>query len=886
MKKDELPGSIRSLLNRFVPGPWGASVVGDFEELWKTSSQTAVDRAGLLLRALGVSLSFQALHWQRLSISESYGESLFPDSKAGWPLSWVESLVRDVSHSCRRLFKAPGFFIVAVLIMGLGIGANTAMFSVVNSLLWERQPLGQEEDLVRFYTNQDESDFPDGGSYLDFLDYSKDNPLLVEAAFTNDMGFLNLISDRGSEVVMGEYYTPKFMKVAGLELFMGRHFVPEEGDPGVAPAVSIVSHAEWESRYGSDPSILGRKIRINGNPVTVVGVAPRGYGGTVGGFEASYFVPIGSAAVIDPAVARALEQRESRAFYGFGRLAPGVSVQQLKASFDTRALQLKEEYPESNRHYSSVLVIPSRDVQMHPALDIALLPIAAILMSVVGLVLLVACSNLANLLLMRAASRGREVAVRRALGASRWRLVKLLLTESSLLGVIGGAIGWVLAIWLSRLLLSFESPMPVPLALEPSLDYRVLLFTALISVGTGLLFGLVPALRASRLDLVSSLKNTQPGSDLTGRRFNLRKFFVTVQVATSLLLLSVGGLCLHSLLAGQDRDFGFNSNQIALAVIDAELGGYTAKGEAGRFYEVLRERLLRETGIQNVAYTHRIPYGFFGTDRLPYSSDQAAAAERPPEVEYAIVEKTFFDVMGIPLLAGRPFTAGLTTGEGANAIVSRSFAEREWGHIQVVGESLQIEGTQRRTLRIVGVAEDLQYSTDETEMLYLPYVNQPTNPLIVLARGQRSAEALTPLLRQVIQEVDGQVPVFEAKTMTEHLGIAFFIPRLLGILLSVFGLVAITLAGVGLYGLIAYSVENRSREMAVRMTLGAETRQVILLVMREGMGLVVVGAILGILLSALLSVPLSAILYGITPLDPLVLGGILLVLLTIAALAS
>jgi len=222
------------------------------------------------------------------------------------------------------------------------------------------------------------------------------------------------------------------------------------------------------------------------------------------------------------------------------------------------------------------------------------------------------------LLLMRAASRGREVAVRRALGASRWRLVKLLLSESTLLGVMGGVVGWVLAIWLSRLLLSFESPIPVPLALEPRLDYRVLLFTALISVGTGILFGLVPALRASRLDLVSSLKNTQPGSDLTGRRFNLRKFFVTVQVATSLLLLSIGGLCLHSLLAGQDRDFGFNSDEIALAVIDAELGGHAAAREAGRFYEELRERLLREPAVQAVAFSHRIPYGFFGNDRLPY----------------------------------------------------------------------------------------------------------------------------------------------------------------------------------------------------------------------------------------------------------------------------
>ena len=795
------------------------------------------------------------------------------------------SLVSDLCYAVRGLRQTPGFAVVAVTIMGLGIGANTAIFSIVNAVLFRPLPYENPSELVRLFAQRDDANDPGSFSYPDFLDVRERRDLFSGAAAHAAM-FVSLVNEEGSETIFAEYVSADFFRVLGLAPSRGRSFDAREDQPGAAEPVAIVSHGVWERRYGRDPEIVGSTVRLNGHPVTIIGVGPEGFAGTMVGFTMEFWVPWGTAALVDREYARMLESRASRAFSVTARLQPGVNVAQAAAGIDALWEGLAEEHPTSNadRH---VVTIPSNDVRLHPFIDEALYPVASLLMVVVGLVLVVACTNLANLLLVRASSRRREVAVRLALGATRRRLVSQLLTESTLLGVFGGAVGLVLAYWTANLITSFRPPISVPIAVDLPVDGTVLGFTVLLSIATGAVFGLVPALRASRPDVVATLKAESGSQGRLRRGFGLANALVVGQVAVSLVLLIAAGLFLRGLASAQRVDPGFEIENTAMATVGLGLGGFGEEDGREFVYELVR-RLEAHPGVIGVAIADRIPLGVGMQTQDVEFEGEASGVEGEREADFIVVSPEYFDIMDVPILHGRNFAPYDTEGGPAVVIVSAAMARQFWGAEDVVGRRFLTGGD---PVEIVGVARDTKVRTlaeNVRAQFYLPFSQSPPAFLFVslVASTNGDPAAMPEVFRREVKALDPDVPLFEAKTMQEHLGIMLYAPRMAAVLLSAFGGLAMALAALGLYGVVGYSVAQRTREVGIRVALGADRGRVVGMVIREGMRMVGAGLMLGIALSMLAMRPIAGLLHGVPPTDTRTFGGVAILLGAVALLAS
>jgi macrolide transport system ATP-binding/permease protein len=797
-------------------------------------------------------------------------------------------LWQDLRYAVRRLRKSPGFTALTVAIMGLGIGANTAIFSIVNAVLLRPLPYHNPSEIVRVFTSDSDGRTPGAVSYPDFVDYRQRDDLFSGAvAFENVL--LSITGEDGSEAVMGEFLCADYFGVLGLTTLLGRTFTPEEDEPGAAEPVVMMSYDTWQRRHGGDPAIVGGAIRLNGRAVTVVGIGPKGYTGSVVGITSEYWLPWGSAVQVERDEARRLESRDSRSLMMSARLQPGVTREQAEAALNVLARRLGEEYPETNEN-RTVSVFPSNQVRLHPIIDSALYPIAGLLMSVVGLVLLVACSNIANLLLVRAASLRKEVAIRLAIGARRSRLISQLLTESTLLGIAGGIAGLLVAVWTARFIVSFKPPLPIPVAIDLSLDWRVLAFTAGLSVITGVLFGLAPALRASRPDLVPTLKDETHSLAVKNRWLSMRNLLVVSQVAVSLLLLVGAGLFVRSLINSQSVDPGFDTEHTAMATFNLE-AAYDSDVEAEEFLNRLVQTLETHPGVQSVGLSDRLPLTIGAQMNNVYIEGVAP----PPGVDelsadFASASPGYFHTMGIPILRGRGFTSADDQDAPRVGIVSATMARRFWGTEDVVGKHFA-RGTRTNPVdtEIVGVARDVKVRTlGESPRSYFYIPTGQDNPFVmsVVVRLSGEPSTIPNLIRRKARELDGNVSVMESGTMTEHVGVVLFIPRMGAVLLLGFGILAMVLASLGLYGVLAFSVAQRTRELGVRVALGAEQSRVVRMVVAQGLTLVTIGAMVGLGLSAIAMRPVVGMLNDVNPTDPLTLGGMSLILIAVAALAS
>lgn len=517
----------------------------------------------------------------------------------------MDSFTQDLRYGLRRLRHAPGFTLVAALIIGLGIGGNTAIFSVVNAVLLRPQPYAQPDRLVNVYVSDADGKTFTTTSYAEYEAFAREASVFSGvAAF--DLTILNRATATGSEVVFAETTSPNYWSLHGLRPALGRAYAESDAIPG-SPAVALIGFHAWQRKYGSDSSLVGRTVTLNGAPVTIIGVAPRGYDGVVVGVASEFFMPYASLAIVSPGEWARTQNRGNRSTWVRARLADGVTVAQARADVDVVMQRLAADFPGSNRGRAA-RVTPTSDVRFHPAVDSVLQPVAGLLLVVVALVLAIACSNLANLMLASATRRHREVAVRLALGARRGRLVRQFLVESVLIGLVGGAIGLALAMALVRGIASFRPPIPVPIAFNFGVDGRVLLFTTLLSLATGVLFGLAPALRASRPDLVKSLKNEEGGLRTLHRRFGLRNILVVSQVAVSLLLLVVAGLFVRNLVSSQRVDPGFESHRAAIVSVSTGLG-QLSEADARAFFRELTGRLTARPDVRAVALAERVPLG-------------------------------------------------------------------------------------------------------------------------------------------------------------------------------------------------------------------------------------------------------------------------------------
>ena len=786
----------------------------------------------------------------------------------------MDTLFQDLRFTFRGFRRTPGVIAVIILSLGLGIGANATVYSWMEALLFHPLPtVPQADRLVKISAAG-----PDGGdwslsypAYRDWREGTRSVDLVVA-----DITQLSLRSGNQAERVWGVYVSGDYFDVVGISPALGRTLQVE--DETAAAPVIVISHALWQRQWHGDSSIVGRHVALNGQSLTVVGVAAEHFGGTDVGLNFDLWTPVTLAPLL--AGNRVLADRGDRWLDIIGRLREGVPLSGAREDMNRVAASVFEAHPEDPAGFANVERFREEGIQS------ILLPVFSALLGVTILVLLIGCFNVANLMLARATARRREISVRLAVGANRRRIVRQLLTESVVLALLAGAVGIAIATWSHGLFLAMVPATPFPVTSELTLDYRTFIFAIGASLVTVLVFGLVPALRASRLDVLPALKDESQAA--SSGRSRLRSALVVGQVSLSIISLIAAGLFLRSLQKAQSVHPGFSDpEQLLLVDTDLNLAGYS--DSAGR---VLVGRLVDQArgipGVTSAAVATMVPLGFGGTS----SSEMAVQGYEPAgdenmSIEVSRVSDGYFETMGIDLVAGRGITAADRLEGGRVAVVNQAFVSRYLGGKNPIGGSINAGGDDRIT--IVGVARDGKYhllNEDPFPLVYFPIEQSWRDAFTLHLRTRGEPGALVELVRRNFREIDADLPFLDPRTMNEHMGAALFANRLGGWLLAVFGLLALTLSTIGIYSVVAYSVSRRVREIGLRVALGAAKRDVMKLIVGHSMRLVILGLLIGGGLGVGVGQLLRSQLFGISPADPVTFGGIATLLFGVALLAS
>ncbi len=802
----------------------------------------------------------------------------------------MDSLLKDLRYAVRMLATNRGFTVVAILSLAFGIGVNTTIFSIVNAVLLRPLNFTEPETLVEVYTSGSDGYPFSTSSYPDFVDYRDQNDVF-SALVAHTATPISHNMDDGSELLFGELVSWNYFELFGVQPEVGRFFLPEEDATPETHPVVVLSHGFWQRHFAADAAVLGSTIRLNGHHYTIVGVAPEEFTGTFPVFQMELWVPLmmfGQAGIGDNS-SEMLTRRGSRSLFIKGRMRPGVTLEEVEAQIETISARLEQEYPGSNegRLASAVRLT---DIRFHPFIDGALTPIAGLLMVVVGMVLLIACANVANMLLARASVRRREIAIRLALGARRIRLVRQLLTESILLALAGGLGGLLLTYWTTSLMLSYQPPTPISVTLHLGVDVRVLGFTIIASLLTGVIFGLAPALQSSRPDLITALKDESARAGRTWRRFGLRNLLVVTQVAVSLLLLVAAGLFLRSLINAQSVDVGFEDENVAIVSTNPDLVGLS-KDEGRMFLHNVLDRAAALPGAEAVAVADRIPLGqAISTFGVYVEGYEMPEGEEHITVDVTQVSPGYFAALSIPMVSGRDLTDADDEGAPGVVVVNATFARRYWPGENPLGKRISRESAEGPWLEVVGVCEDYKVRTiGEEPRPYLHLAAWQAEQLIfpaVLVRTSGDPAPMVGMLRQEILALEPDMVFFETKTMKENIGLMLFPVRFGAGALAIFGLLALGLAAVGLYGVIAYSVSQRTHEIGIRIALGAESSDVLKLVVGQGMRLVIVGVVVGLAGSVAVTGLASRYRYGVRAIDLMSFAGAALVLMAVGFLAN
>ncbi len=778
--------------------------------------------------------------------------------------------MNDLRYALRQLRKSPGFTLIAVLTLALGIGANTAIFSVIYAVLLQPLPY-PDPDRLTIITETDANQPQISVSFPDYVDWRRDNTVFEQLAISRRESFnLSGLEGRAPEQISGAIVTANFFKVIGLTPQLGRVFTEEEDRVG-GPFVAVISDRLWQRLFARDPNVLGRAVNFGNQPYTVIGVMPP-----------QMFSPR-TAEVWFPLMRRTDDQmwqtRDNHpGLFGWGRLKPGVSIDKALAEMKQIAARLSKQYPDSNAAVS-VTVTPLLENQVgdyRASLNL--------LLGAVVLVLLIACANLANLLAARGAARAREFAVRAAVGASRWQIIRQLLIESFVLAVVGGLLGLCLAAW-GRDVLVALSPPGVPRFQNLSLNGWVLAFSLGLSFVTSVLFGLWPAWHTSRADIQLALKSGGHGSsDAPGARRS-RDLLVIAEVALTLVLLSAAGLVLKSFANARALGLGFDPHLLLSARVDLPEPSYSDPKKLMNFSTALMEKLSAQPGVQNAAIASNPPLMTgWQTSFVPEGATEPEPG-KSPSVEMDVVTAGYFQTMHTPLLRGRPFEARDTKDMPPVIIIDQLLADRYFAGQEAVGKRLRMytgEKGAREYRTIVGVVPHLKvYGFEETTVLpqaYLPITQQPQTGLVVLLRTTLSPKSLEKPVREIVASLDPAQPAFEFKTMQERVEETWATPRLMSFLLVCFAVLALTLAIVGLYGVMAFNGLRRMREIGVRLALGAMPAQIRMMMLGQGMRLLGCGLLLGFAGAFALSRVIRSLLFGVSVNDPLIYGAVSLVL--------
>jgi putative ABC transport system permease protein len=792
----------------------------------------------------------------------------------------LEALLKDIRYAVRSLFKHPGFTAIAVITLALGIGANTAMFSVINAVLLRPLPY---RDPARLVTIWEES--PERGMYQmpvslanlrDWVDQNQTFEQISAYTFTN----LNLTGTGEPARLLTVRSSANLFPLIGATPLVGRTFLAEEDKEG-GNRVVILGHALWQSRFGSDPGIVGKSLTLNNQSHTVVGVMsansqfPVGFGymGKVLNEPIDLYVPL---------AARAREtKRGNYSFFAIGRLKPGVTFEQARAEMTTIERRLELQYPDGNTGIG-ISLVPTQEQtvkEIRPAL--------LVLLGAVAFMLLIACANIANLLLARAASRQKEIAIRTALGASRMRVLRLLLSESLMLSLTGGGLGLLLAVWGTEALMTL-APDNIPRLNEVGVDARVFGFTLTVSLVTGIIFGLIPGLQAAKPNLNEDLKEGTKGSMGSSAGKRTRSVLVVMEVALSLVLLIGAGLMIKSFLRLQQTNLGFNPDKVLAMSLSLSRSRYPEDRQQAAFYQQALERIQSLTGVQSAAATTSLPLtlSISGSDfRIEGRPEPEAGKEMI--ISTSSVSRGYFQTLGVPLLKGRDFTDRDNSDAPQTAIINNDLARIYFPNEDPIGKRITFTDGES-WISIVGVIGDVKrlgLDTSAKPEVYFPFLQVPSLSMSLVVRTTTEPLSLAGAVKSQIQMIDRDLPIDESKTMQQLLADSNSGRRFNMLLLTVFAVVALVLAVVGIYGVMSYTVTQRTHEIGIRVAIGAQARDVFRMVIGQGMILAMIGIAFGLVGAFALTRLMTTMLFGVEPTDPATFVTIAVLLTAVALVA-
>jgi predicted permease len=794
----------------------------------------------------------------------------------------METIIHDIRYGLRALAKSPGFTAIAVLTLALGIGGNATVFSWIRAVLLS--PLPGIADAGHMAVA--ETVMPSGeyhsSSYPDFKDYRARTHVFSELFGFELAGVeMSLRDDAPPERVFGVIATENYFDALGVHAAMGRTFHEEPKQALNSDPYIVLGHGLWARRFGSDPNVLGQIVHLNGHPFTVIGVMPRNFYGTIVGINAEYFVPM----MMQPQVlpGEDLEERWPTFVHIMGRLKPGATIVQAQAEMSTLAANFQQEYPTAEKGVG-IFVAPVW--QAHYGAQDFLRSVLGFLMFVAALVLLIACANVANLLLARATSREREIAIRAALGAGRARLIRQMLIESLLLAAAGGLAGVFLALWGTSLLTFFLPPVHLPIGLPLGIDRAVLAFTLVLSAVTGIVFGLAPAWRGSRTDLNQSLKEGGRGLGVGARAHRLRDLLVVSEMVLATALLVGAGLLLRSLRNAEKTGPGFNPSHVALAAFELRASGYTGE-QARDYFDRLLKRIHAYPGVESVSLERFVPLWFTGRG---YSSVEVEGyTPRPGEdmgIDYNVVGPAYFWTLEIPLVSGRDFSEQDRAGQPAVLIVNQTMANHFWPGKNATGHRVRVQGAWRT---VVGVARDIKYhrmNEEPRQFTYLPSLQSAGTEANIIVRSEKPTAAVLGLVRAAAQSLDTKVQPLETDDLEGLLHVSLFANRTAATLATVLGVLGMLLAAIGIYGMLSYSVSQRFREIGIRRALGAQSRDILRLVVGQGLRLTLIGAGLGAAFGLAVTSAMSSLLFGVSATDPLTFAAVVCVVTIVGGAAA
>jgi predicted permease len=812
------------------------------------------------------------------------------DTREVWSFVWLEQLLQDIRYGLRMLYKFPGVTAVVVIALALGVGANTAIFSIVNGFLLRPLPVPSPEQITILAMQQKDAPIGSSGfSYPEFVDFRGQADVFSDV-FGVALSSVQLTAEDQSDQCYANFVSGNFFSTLGVKAAWGRLILPSEGETPGGRSLAVLDYSYWQRRFNSNPNVVGSRVRINGKSATIIGVAPRQFHGMFSIFATDIYLPMSSVS-LDESDNLFWTSRDRRRILGFGRLKPGIRLREAQSTLDVISARLASQYPATDQWFT-VRAVPEKSARPIPYANNSFVAISGLFVVLAAFVLLLACLNVENILLARGTARQREMGIRAALGAGRTRLMSQMLTESILLALLGGSAGILLGIWANRWIGSIHVKN-IPLRLDSSLDWRVFIFAAASVLLAGIVVGILPALRASPADVNSILRQRPPGPHRQSRGIDhptLRNLLVVAQVAGSLVLLVAAGLFVRSLQRVQRFDLGFDPENVLNVIMDPHEIGYD-EARTTAFYRELEAKTSALPGVESASLASYVPMGGFPT-RAPIvpQGHPTPPGTQAPEVLFNCIDPPYFKTMRISLLRGRNFADSDTASASPVAIINQTMANRFWPREDAIGKRFSMNGDTGPFAEVVGLTGDGKYHNigeDTMPFFYVPLSQNFVSKRALQVRTLVRPESLAGPVKELVAGLAHDLSIMDTETMKQFLdgALGFLGFRLAATLAAVLGIIGLILAVVGVYGVVSFATSQKTRDIGIRIALGANSRDILNLVWLQAVRMVTAGVAIGITISWALTRSMKHLVVGISTSDPITYVAVSVLLLIVALIA-